>query len=65
MVSTTVRCYPTFFLSKMQELDLHDMWFQQDGATCHTASETMVLLRGELGEHFISIGKPRSYGLTN
>ena len=25
----------------MQELDLHDMWFQQDGSTCHTAHLTM------------------------
>ena len=25
----------------LQELDLHDMWFQQDGATCHTACVTM------------------------
>ena len=33
------------FLPKMQELDLYDMWFQQDGATYHT---------GEFGEHFIS-----------
>jgi hypothetical protein len=39
-----------FFLPKMQELDLHDMWFQQDGATCHTARATMDLLRGEFGE---------------
>ena len=31
----------------MQELDLHDMWFQQDGATCHTERVTMDLLRGE------------------
>ena len=43
-----------FFLPKMQELDLHDMWFQQDGATCHIARVTMSLLRGEFGEHFIS-----------
>ena len=43
-----------FFLPKMQELDLHDMCFQQDGATCHTARITMDLLRGEFGEHFIS-----------
>ena len=34
------------FLSKMLELDLHDIWFQQDGATHHTARVTMDLLRG-------------------
>ena len=42
----------------MQELDLHDMWFQLDGATCHAARLTMDLLRGELGKHFISRSGP-------
>ena len=39
-------------------LDLHDMWFQQDGATCHTARIIMDLLRGKSGEHFISRSGP-------
>ena len=30
-----------FFLPKIQELDLHDMWFQQDGAKWHTTRVTM------------------------
>ena len=34
------------------------MWFQQDGATCHTAHLTMDLLRGEFDEHFISRSGP-------
>ena len=38
----------------MQELYLHDMWFQRDGATFHTARVTMDLLRGEFGAQFIS-----------
>ena len=42
----------------MQELDLHDMWFQQDGATSHTARLAMDLLSGEFGEHFISHSGP-------
>ena len=46
------------FLAEMQELVLHDMWFQQGGATCHTARVTMDLLRGEFGEHFISRSGP-------
>ena len=50
-----------FILPKMQELDLHDMWFQQDGATCHTARVTMNLLRGEFGEHFISHSGPANW----
>ena len=40
-------------LPKMQKLDLHDMWFQQSAATCHTAHVTMDLLRVKLDEHFI------------
>ena len=32
------------FLPKMQELDLHDMWFKQDGATCQTPRVAMDLL---------------------
>jgi hypothetical protein len=26
-------------------MDMEDMWFQHDGATCHTARETTELLR--------------------
>jgi len=38
----------------IDELDLVDVWFQQDGATCHTARETMAQLRATFGEQFIS-----------
>ena len=53
----------------MQELDLHDMWFQQDGATCHIARVTIDLLRSKFDEHFISLSgpvnwPPRSCDLT-
>ena len=59
----------TYFLSKIQELDLHDVWCQQNGATCHSARVTMELLRGELCEHYISCSgpvnwSPRSCDLT-
>ena len=47
-----------FLFSKMQEHDLHDMWFQQGSVTCLTARLTMDLLRGEFGEHFISRSGP-------
>ena len=45
-----------FFLPKMQELDLHDMWFQQDGATCHMPHSTRnnELMERQVGEHFTS-----------
>ena len=41
----------------MQVLDLADMWFQQDGATCHTACVT----KSEFGEHFISRSEPLNW----
>lgn len=58
-----------FFMPKMEELDMPDMWFQQDGATCHTARESMAKLRAAFGEQFISrFGPvnwpPRSCDLT-
>ena len=37
----------------MQEVDYHDMWFQQNSAKCQTACITIDLLRGEFVEHFI------------
>jgi len=33
---------------------LKSTWFQQDGATCHTANETMTLLRKHFGNRIIS-----------
>ncbi|GFU57937.1 uncharacterized protein TNCV_353671 [Trichonephila clavipes] len=48
---------------------LKEMWFQQDGATCHTARATIDLLKDTLGDRLISrFGPvnwpPRSYDLT-
>ena len=37
-----------FFLPHLEEMDVGDVWFQQDGATAHTARASMELLR----EHF-------------
>ena len=58
-----------FFLSKMQVFDWHDIWFQEDCVTFHTARVTMDLVRCEFGEHFISRSgtvnwPPRSCDLT-
>ena len=47
----------------MQALDLHDMWFQQDSATCHIARVTMDLLIGEFCEHFISRSGPVNFAI--
>ena len=37
-----------FLLPKFQDKYVNEMWFQQDGATCHTAGEIMDILK----EHF-------------
>ncbi|XP_011860063.1 PREDICTED: uncharacterized protein LOC105557424 [Vollenhovia emeryi] len=34
-----------FLLPELDEQDLEDMWFQQDGATTHTARATMDILK--------------------
>ena len=33
-----------FLMPEIEARNLHDIWFQQDGATCHTARETFGLL---------------------
>ena len=43
-----------FLMPEIEARNLHDIWFQQDDATCHTARETMDLLRSRFGEQFIS-----------
>ena len=32
-----------FFLPKLDNIDVVDMWFQQNDTTCHTANETIQL----------------------
>ena len=34
--------------------DRHELWFQQDGANCLTANETMNVLQGMFGNNIIS-----------
>ena len=34
-----------FLVPQLQGIDIADKWFQQDGATCHTAGQTIELLR--------------------
>lgn len=33
-----------FFWPKLNDINVDDMWFQQDGATCHTADATINIL---------------------
>ncbi|GFX88163.1 uncharacterized protein TNCV_159781 [Trichonephila clavipes] len=49
--------------------DCAELWFQQDGATCHTARATIDLLKDTFGDRLISRfgpvnGPPRSCDLT-
>jgi hypothetical protein len=51
-------CYrnmiPEFLWPQLDGMDMEGMWFQQDGATCHTAGETMELLREKFPGRVIS-----------
>ena len=43
-----------FFLPKLDDIDVADMWFQQDDATCHTANKTIQLLHEIFPSHALS-----------
>ncbi|GFS71660.1 putative transposable element [Trichonephila clavipes] len=58
-----------FFIPELNNRDVQELWFQQDGATCHTARATIDLLKGTFGDRLISrFGPvnwpPRSCDLT-
>jgi hypothetical protein len=42
------------FIGLLEEDDIIYSWFQQDGATAHTANNSMKLLNEIFGEHVIS-----------
>ncbi|GFV39107.1 hypothetical protein TNCV_4339951 [Trichonephila clavipes] len=58
-----------FFIPESNNHDVQELWFQQDGATCHTARATIDLLKDTFGDRLISrFGPlnwpPRSCDLT-
>ncbi|GFT06830.1 DUF4817 domain-containing protein [Trichonephila clavipes] len=58
-----------FFIPELNNHDVQELWFQQDGATCHTARATIDLLKDTFGDRLISrFGPvnwpPRSRNLT-
>ncbi|GFU61735.1 uncharacterized protein TNCV_4612131 [Trichonephila clavipes] len=58
-----------FFIPELNNHDVQELWFQQDGATCHTARATIDLLKDTFGGRLISrFGpvnwSPRSCDLT-
>ena len=48
-VSVNGLCYRTmineFLRPELEDMDMDDVYFQQDGSTCHTSGETFGLLR--------------------
>ncbi|GFX54252.1 putative DD41D transposase [Trichonephila clavipes] len=42
------------FIPELNNHDVLELWFQQDGATCHTARATIDLLKDRFGDHLIS-----------
>ncbi|GFV50588.1 uncharacterized protein TNCV_3122851 [Trichonephila clavipes] len=58
-----------FFIPELNNHDVQELWFQQDGATCHTARATIDLLKDTFGDSLISSfgpvnWPPRSCDLT-
>ncbi|GFV76072.1 uncharacterized protein TNCV_1456691 [Trichonephila clavipes] len=58
-----------FFIPELNNHDVQELWFQQDGATCHTDRSTIDLLKDTFGDRLISrFGPvnwpPRSCDLT-
>ncbi|GFX00392.1 putative transposable element [Trichonephila clavipes] len=57
------------FILELNNHDVQELWFQQDGATCHAARATIDLLKDTLVDRLISRfgpvnGPPRSCDLT-
>ncbi|GFW71838.1 uncharacterized protein TNCV_3220141 [Trichonephila clavipes] len=58
-----------FFIPELNNHDVQELWFQQDGVACHTARATIDLLKDTFGDRLISrFGPvnwpPRSCDLT-
>ena len=58
-----------FLFTKIEEEDIGNIWFQQDGDTCHSAEATLDVLRPVFEYCIISrrtdvVWPPRSCGLT-
>ncbi|GFU62736.1 transposase [Trichonephila clavipes] len=47
-----------FFIPELNNHDVQELWFQQDGATCHTACATIDLLKDTFGDRLISRFEP-------
>ncbi|GFY06199.1 uncharacterized protein TNCV_3108781 [Trichonephila clavipes] len=54
-----------FFILEWNNHDVQELWFQQDGATCHTAPATIDLLKDTLGDRLISRFGPVNWPPTS
>ncbi|GFS82442.1 uncharacterized protein TNCV_4777551 [Trichonephila clavipes] len=43
-----------FFIPELNNHDVQELWFQQDGTTCYTACATIDLLKDTFGDRLIS-----------
>ncbi|GFV96967.1 transposable element Tc3 transposase [Trichonephila clavipes] len=50
-----------FFIPELNNHDVQELWFQQDGATCHTARATIDSLKDTFGDRLISRFGPVSW----
>lgn len=50
-----------FLWPRLDEMNIENLWFQQDGATCHTSRDTIALLREKFPERLISLRGDQNY----
>ncbi|GFV08149.1 putative DD41D transposase [Trichonephila clavipes] len=50
-----------FFIPELNNHDVQELWFQQDGATCHTTRATIDLLKDTFGDRLISRFGPMNW----
>ena len=42
------------FVLELDDVDVDDLWYQQDGAICYTANEIINLLKETFGQRIMS-----------
>ncbi|GFW35467.1 uncharacterized protein TNCV_3070951 [Trichonephila clavipes] len=50
-----------FFIPELNNHDVQELWFQQDGATCHTARDTIDLLKDTFDDRLILRLRPLNW----
>ena len=47
-----------FLFLEVDDINEEDIWFQQDGTTCHTANATINLLKEKFGDSILCSNGP-------